>query len=190
MGEAGSLPSSGRAFARRLKPAQARIVAVAVDMAGGYTHWVERHFPDAAIVYDHFHVIKRMDERLGQVRREAMRNAATDSERKRIKDRRWLLLHGIEQLDQDARRELRDLWDANRPIAIACILKEKLRWIYSGCTDWESAACHRTGQLVRPRQGLGHRPARHRGANHPQAIARYPRLLDNPPDDREARRLQ
>jgi transposase len=129
-----------RAFARRLKLARARIVAVAVDMAGGYTHWAERHFPDAAIVHDHFHVIKLMNERLDQVRREATRNAATDPERKRIKGRRWLLLRGIEQLDRDARRELRDLWDANRPIAIASMLKEKLRWIYSGCTDWESAA--------------------------------------------------
>ena len=129
-----------REFARRLKLARARIEAVALDMAKGYTCWVRENFPTAAIVYDHFHVIKLMNEKVDQVRREAVRNAPTEPERKLIKGKRWLLLHGIEQLDHEARQELRQLWDANRHIAIASMLKEKLRWIYANCPDSRSAA--------------------------------------------------
>jgi transposase len=129
-----------REFARRLKLAKAKIRAVAVDMAGGYTRWVRENLPTATIVYDHFHVIKLMNEKLDQVRREAVRNAASEQEAKVIKGKRWLLLHGIERLEPDARKELQSLYQANRPIAIASMLKEKLRSIYRDCPDAESAA--------------------------------------------------
>jgi transposase len=51
---------------------------MAVDMVRGHTRWVEGHFPEAAVDYNHFHVIKLMNERLDQIRREAMHSAATD----------------------------------------------------------------------------------------------------------------
>lgn len=128
-----------REFARRLKLSGARLEAVATDMAGGYGRWVREHFPAAAHVYDHFHVIKLMNEKVDEVRRQAARDVS-HAEGKLIKGKRWLLLRGEENLDEEACRELDRLKEANEPIATACILKEQLRWTYQECVDADQAA--------------------------------------------------
>jgi transposase len=48
---------------------------VAVDMAPSYTKWVCDTLPEATIVYDHFHVIKLMGEKLDSIRRSEVRKA-------------------------------------------------------------------------------------------------------------------
>ena len=57
------------AFGRRLACSGTEIEAVAMDMARGYTAWVRDALPKAVIVYDHFHLIKLMNEKLDRVRR-------------------------------------------------------------------------------------------------------------------------
>ena len=44
-------------FWRRLKRAQTKIEAVAMDMSPAYIHAVRSHLPEAVIVFDHFHII-------------------------------------------------------------------------------------------------------------------------------------
>ena len=56
-------------FERRLASSKAKIRAVAMDMSCGYTAWVRKIFPDATVVYDHFHLIKLMNEKVDKVRR-------------------------------------------------------------------------------------------------------------------------
>lgn len=128
-----------REFARRLKLSGAKIEAVATDMAGGYGRWVRDHFPAAAHVYDHFHVIKLMNEKLDEVRRQTAKDASP-SERELIKGMKWLLLRGEENLKEDDHRKLVRLKEANEPIATGSILKEQLRWIYQECTNADQAA--------------------------------------------------
>ena len=41
-----------------------KLQVVAMDMSNAYASWAEKHFPKARIVFDHFHVIKLMNERL------------------------------------------------------------------------------------------------------------------------------
>jgi transposase len=57
------------AFGRRLAASAAQVETVAMDMAAGYSAWVRSALPNATIVYDHFHLIKLMNEKLDRVRR-------------------------------------------------------------------------------------------------------------------------
>lgn len=62
-------------FKRKLRNSKCTISTVAVDMGAAYTRWTRDNLPDAVIVYDHFHVIKLMNEKLDLVRRQEMAKA-------------------------------------------------------------------------------------------------------------------
>ncbi len=53
-----------------------------MDMSAAYIEAVSTHLPEAAIVFDHFHVIKLFNEELSDLRRELYREA-TDQTMKR-----------------------------------------------------------------------------------------------------------
>src|SRR5215469_6770429 len=50
-------------FWRRLRNHKDNIVAVAMDMSRAYISAVKEHLPNAAIVFDPFHVVKLMNEK-------------------------------------------------------------------------------------------------------------------------------
>ena len=126
-------------FFRKLKRSGAEIQAVAMDMAGGYVKAVRESLPQAAHVFDRFHVIKLMNEKLTELRRDLYREAVDRLERDVLKGTRWLLLMGQETLDSPARQAKRKPGQAsdrqrldaalelNAPLATAYYLKEKLR---------------------------------------------------------------
>ena len=127
-------------FWRRLSASRANIVAVAMDMSVSYMSAVREHLPEADIVFDPFHVIKLMNERLDDMRRELWRKA--DGEGKRaIKGSRWVLLKGSENLSGETprrgglseREQLAAALKFNKPLATAYYLKEDLRmlWVFS-----------------------------------------------------------
>lgn len=53
----------------KLAHAGARIEVVAMDMSSGYSAWARENLPGAEIVFDHFHVIKLMNDKLDKIRR-------------------------------------------------------------------------------------------------------------------------
>ncbi len=57
-------------FWRKLKKSGASIEAVASDMSGAYIKAVEENIPKAVHVSDHFHVVKLLNEKLTELRRE------------------------------------------------------------------------------------------------------------------------
>jgi transposase len=61
-------------FGRSLSSSRAQIRTVAMDMAAGYGAWVREALPEAVIVYDHFHLIKLMNEKLDKIRRRIVRD--------------------------------------------------------------------------------------------------------------------
>lgn len=71
-------------FGRRVKRAGVKVRAIAMDMAGGYTAWAKQTLPDAVVVYDHFHLIKLMNEKLDKVRRRLV-NDLDDSQTQFLK---------------------------------------------------------------------------------------------------------
>jgi transposase len=114
---------------KRLRPSGAKIEAVAMDMSGAYQSAVRAHLPRAAIVFDHFHVVKLFNDKLSELRR-ALYREATDGQHKGVlKGTRWLLLKNPENLDEekDERRRLEEALKLNEPLAKAYYLKDDLR---------------------------------------------------------------
>ena len=120
------------AFWRRLRRSRARIAAVAIDMSAAYIHAVETHLPQAAIVFDHFHIIKLLNDKLSQLRREMHREATDQLHKKALKGTRWLLLKNPENLDdnRNERQRLEEALRLNQPLATAYYLKEDLRQLW------------------------------------------------------------
>ena len=60
-------------FWKRLKTSRARIRAVAMDMSQAYISAVTGNLPNSTIVFDHFRVIKLLNEKLTDLRRDLYR---------------------------------------------------------------------------------------------------------------------
>ena len=116
-------------FWKKLRGSGAKIEAVAMDMSAAFQAAVRKNLPQATIVFDHFHVIKLMNERLTELRRELARQAE-EQESAVLKGTRWLLLMGQEHLEEDAQKQLQQALDLNQPLATAYYLKEDLRQIW------------------------------------------------------------
>ena len=116
-------------FRKRLKRRARHINAVAIDMANSYTAWVKEVLPEADIVYDHFHVIKLMNERMNNLRRRTM-NKLEDEQKKELKAKRFLLLRNEESLSEEADGELKKLWFEVKDLGTTSRMKEHLRNIY------------------------------------------------------------
>ncbi len=116
-------------FWRRLKRSRTRIEAVAMDMSTAYIQAVETHLPNAAIVFDHFHVVKLMNEKLTALRRDLHREACEQLGKDVLKGTRWLLLKNPENLnaEKDEPARLEEALRLNAPLATAYYLKEELR---------------------------------------------------------------
>jgi transposase len=125
-------------FKCRLRKAAKRIKVVTMDMSSAFISWVEANLPNAEIVFDHFHVIKLVNDRLDKVRRTIC--AELDEERRKaLKGNRFILLRNAEDLDADGKARLDAVRKTFRPLADAHALKESLRSIYA-VVDNESDA--------------------------------------------------
>lgn len=127
----------------RLARSGAKIEAIAIDMSPAYIEAVTTNLPDAAIVFDHFHVVKMFNEKLSVLRRDIFRELADDAQKAVLKGTRWLLLKNPENLEQD--RNEKERLDAalsiNRPLSIAYYLKEDLRQIWSQKNETKAGEC-------------------------------------------------
>ena len=117
-------------FWRRLRLAKAKIQAVATDMSAAYWSAVLEHLPKAALVFDKFHVIKLMNERLDDLRREMVREAEGPL-KKKIKGTRFLLLRNLENLSPEQMPKLDQALSFNEPLMLGWYLKEELRELWN-----------------------------------------------------------
>jgi transposase len=119
-----------RAFWPRLRRAGAKTRGVATDMSAAYWFAVVEHLPEAALVFDKFHVLKLMNERLDELRRQMVREAEGPL-KLRIKGTRFLLLPNPENLTQEQIPKLREALRLNEPLLLGWYLKEELRELWS-----------------------------------------------------------
>ena len=117
------------AFKRRLRSKAGQIEAVTIDMSNAYAAWLSEVLPNTEIVYDHFHVIKLMNERMDALRRKTM-NKLEDQQKKELKGKRYLLLRNQESLKPEAAEELKKLRFEYQDLGTASLMKEYLRNIY------------------------------------------------------------
>jgi transposase len=118
-------------FWRRVRASRAKIKAVAMDMSPAFLAAVEANLPNAIIVHDRFHIVKLMNEKLSQLRRE-LYHQATAMQKKVLKGSRWLLLMNPENLDpvKGEPERLCEALELNEPLSKAYYLKEDLRQLW------------------------------------------------------------
>ena len=116
-------------FRNRIARKAKQIKAVAIDMANSYSAWVSEVLPEADIVYDHFHVIKLMNERMDGLRKSTM-NKLGDEQKKELKGKRYIILRNQENLSAKAAQELKKLRFEFKDLGTASMMKEYLRNIY------------------------------------------------------------
>jgi transposase len=138
-------------FWKRLRQSGATIEAVAIDMSQAYIRAVEEHLPDAVLVFDHFHVVKLMNDKLSDLRRELQRQAE-EEQKAVLKGTRWLVVKNPENLreDNDEASRLREALALNASLAAAYYLKEDLRQAWDQKTK-DQARRFLEGWIERPR---------------------------------------
>jgi transposase len=116
-------------FWRRLRRSRARIGALAMDMSGAYWAAVLEELPGVAIVFDRFHVMQLMNQRLDELRRELVREAEGPLKLV-IKGTRYLLLTRAENLELDQFPKLEQALKLNEPLSQGWYLKEELSLLW------------------------------------------------------------
>src|SRR5690606_11577887 len=118
-----------RPFFAWLGEAREQIEAVAMDMNTAMDLEVQAHCPNAAVVYDLFHVVAKFGrEVIDRVRvDQANRLRADKPARKAIKQSRWLLLRNRDNLTNSQAVTLDELLAANQPLLTTYLLKEQLK---------------------------------------------------------------
>ena len=126
-----------------------KIKAVAMDMSNAYSSWFQTHFPDVKIVFDHFHLIKSMNEKVDAVRRRVTAKL-DETQRGQFKGLRFIFLQNHEDLCEDAKSILKNIRDQYRELFDVYMFKETLRSIYRTAHDsWHAgAAFHRWCRLA------------------------------------------
>lgn len=119
-------------FWRRLRRSGAGVRAVAMDMSPAYMAAVLKELPGAQIVFDHFHIIKMMNDKLSDFRRDLHREVESLEQKAVLKGTRWLLLKNPENLNDqyNERERLEKALTINRPLALAYYMKEDLRELW------------------------------------------------------------
>ena len=104
---------------------------VTLDMWRPYRDAVRLVFPDAPIIVDKVHVIKRLSRYLDKVRSETCKSLANTKERRRLKGNRYLLLSNYDELSPSNKRNLERLFAAYPQFKIPHLLKESFCNIYA-----------------------------------------------------------
>lgn len=88
------------------------------------------HAPQAAILFDKFHILRHLAEALDKVRK-AEYARLTGKDRRFIKGQKYTLLSHRENLTTQGRRSLKLLLNANQRLSTAYILKEEFEQLWS-----------------------------------------------------------
>lgn len=103
------------------------IEMVTIDLSAAYTQAVRERLANAEIIYDRFHVQRLVSDALDEVRRELVRELATDPDEARaVKRTRFVLLMNPWNLSRAQRRKLSEVQRNNQRLYRAYLLKETL----------------------------------------------------------------
>jgi transposase len=122
-------------FYEWLGPKKTKKIQLAVmDMWKAFEKSTKENAPDAAILYDKFHVIRHLGDALDKVRKmEYSRLSGKD--RSYIKGQKYTLLSNRENLTLDGRKALSKLLKANKRLNAAYLLKESFGQLWSYQTE-------------------------------------------------------
>lgn len=108
-----------------------RIRLAVMDMWKPFRNVTAERAPQAAILYDKFHVLRHLNEAMDKVRKAEYKRLTDRADRKFIKGQKYVLLSHRENLSPDKRRRLDTLLAANKRLNTAYILKEAFGQLWS-----------------------------------------------------------
>ena len=118
-------------FWKKVRRKDIRIKHVATDLSAAFIASVMENCPEAVHVFDHFHVVKLMNEKLDDIRRKVYSMEKDVNKRKVLKGTRYLLLgNGADIFDKQHKSRLDNALAMNEPLSKAYYLKEQLRQIW------------------------------------------------------------
>lgn len=112
----------------------ARILYVSLDMWDPYIKAVNEKCPNARLIFDKFHVVKKINEALDRVRRTEFANAC-EAERLNMKRKRYLILSREANLKPQQQEDLDKLVQKNERLHKAYLLKEQILSIFEDTTS-------------------------------------------------------
>jgi len=98
-----------------------KVRIITMDMSRSYISGAQEAMPQAAIVFDRFHIVKKLNEAVDQIRREDQQKF------KELKNSRYLWLTNNDKLKKKDRKRLDTLKDSYENIGKAYQLKEQFR---------------------------------------------------------------
>jgi transposase len=101
-----------------------------MDMWKPFRNSTAQHAPQAAILFDKFHIIRHLGEALDKVRKQEYARLSAEK-RKFIKGQKYNLLSRRENLTLDGRQALKALLAANKRLNTAYLLKESFGQLWS-----------------------------------------------------------
>jgi len=125
----GKQGKSLKPFWRTLRKAKAKIQAVCCDLSAAYWRALVDNLPEAAVVFDRFHVVKLMNEKLDDLRR-ALWREAQGLMKQTVKGTRYLLLMRRDNLGEEQLPKLEAALAANEPLWKGYVIKEMMGLIW------------------------------------------------------------
>jgi len=117
-------------FYQWLGKKRGRIRLAVMDMWKPFRNATNAYAPQAAILFDKFHVIRHLGEALDQVRKSEYARLS-GKQRRFIKGQKYTLLSRKENLTLEGRQALRTLLRANKRLNTAYLLKESFGQLWS-----------------------------------------------------------
>ena len=137
-------------FYQWLGPKKSAGIRLAVmDMWKPFRNSTKRNAPQAAVLFDKFHVLRHLGEALDKVRKSEYGRLA-GKERSYIKGQKYTLLSHRQTLTLSGKKALKKLLSANKRLSVAYLLKESFGqlWDYRS-TFWARAFFERWKESLR-----------------------------------------
>ena len=129
-GEDRSEASMGQFYGALGARRSSRLRLAVMDMGKPFRLATAAHAPQAAILFDKFHIMRHLGEALDAVRKAEYRRLA-DREKRSIKGQKYTLLSRWENLTLDGKKALKALLAANKRLNTAYLLKESFGQLWS-----------------------------------------------------------
>ena len=105
-----------------------KIIVAVMDMWDPFIKSVKNN-TNAEIVFDKFHIAKKINEAVDQIRKNEFAKADIE-ERKRMKHKRFLILYRNKNLNKEQEKDLNELMKQNKNLYRAYLLKEQVLSIF------------------------------------------------------------
>ncbi len=133
---------TAKALAGLGKDKLTKIKYVSLDMWDPYIKAVKEQCPNTQLIFDKFHVVKKVNEALDDVRRKEFAKAA-DEERIDVKRKRWIILSRENNLEPEQKETLIQLMKNNDRLYKAYLLKEQILSIFDDKISTFEKICDR-----------------------------------------------